>query len=96
MMKPTNAEVRVVRHGTWKYDAAVTAHVWVTRQAWDYYHEEAFDSDPPDLNGDGEAYYVLYGLSSRLEEASSRSRTLLSVDEAVSEATRLLGTIDWV
>ena len=57
-------------------------------QNWDYYWEEGYDPDPPDLNAVGQAYYVLY-------EERARSRTCHSLGEAVTLAEETVGPITW-
>lgn len=100
----TQREVTVVRHGTWLYDGQVERPVRILRQNWDYYYEEAYDLDPPDLNDEGHAYYVVYGAPQppapddprRHAKWVSRSRTCLTLEEAIELAERAVGSgIDW-
>ena len=83
-------EVFVVRTGTWLYDGAVPMAVEILQQNWDYYLEEDFDDEPPVLNDAGLAFYVVYG------GGTSRSRTCLSLQEAVELAAATVGdTLVW-
>lgn len=86
--------MHIVDSGKWRY-GDVVAFAWIVRQNWDFFHEEGFADEPPQLNEQGHAYYVLSGLSPDLEHHLSRSRTLLSEDEARREAERLLPGIEW-
>ena len=54
-------EVTVVKTGTWLYDGQVEKPVRILRQTWDYYHEDGYDEEPPDLNDEGFAFYAVYG-----------------------------------
>ena len=88
--------VQVLREGTWLYDGAVPCRVRVVGQDWDYYHEPGFDPEPPDLDAEGWAYYVMYGSPVEPDAFAGRSRTCLSLKEAVALAERTLdGPIRW-
>ncbi len=97
-------EVTVVKTGTWLYDDQVEKPVRILRQTWDYYHEEGYDEEPPDLNDEGFVFYAVYGESRRPEPGRedrepdwfSRSRTCLSLEEAVAVAEKAIGSaITW-
>ena len=97
-------DAKVVRVGTWLYDASVEKAVRIIRQNWDYYYEEGYSIDPPDLNADGYAFYAVYGAPwlpepgspSRPTDYFSRSRTCRSLDGFVEVAeTTIAGPITW-
>src|SRR3989337_1861006 len=88
-------EAQVIARGTWTYAENVQGHVWVIKQKSDFYHEEGFDPDPPDLNDEGNAFYVLYGLHADIHQLATRSKTCLSLDEAIKEAERVLARVNW-
>ncbi len=97
-------EVIVVKTGTWLYEGQVEKPVRILRQTWDYYHEDGYDDEPPDLNDEGFAFYAVYGESRRPEPGRedreldwfSRSRTCLSLEEAVAVAEKAIGSaITW-
>ncbi len=97
-------KAETVRVGTWLYDGAIETAVRIVRQNWDAYHEEGYSDGPPELNAEGDAYYVVYGAASPTEDGRGsaragpfpRSRTCLSLEEALAlaEAT-VTGPIDW-
>jgi hypothetical protein len=68
------------------HDQKIAMRVRILVQNWDYYFEEEFDPDPPSLSHEGLAYYVVYGEPSERGEYHSRSRTCLSIGEAMSVA----------
>jgi hypothetical protein len=78
------------------YDGIVPTPVRILQQNWDYYYEEDFDKEPPHLNADGLAFYVVYGAPSGSppDPATwwSRSRTCMSLDEAIQVAQEALGS----
>lgn len=74
---------RVLRRGRWLYDGTLEKPVEIVVQNWDYYFEDGYDAEGPDLNEHGEAYYVMF-------DGVSRSRTFLSLDEAVDHALDIL------
>lgn len=86
----------IVKRGTWQYDRSVAKPVYIIRQNWDSYYEERYDSDPPSLNEDGDAYYAVFDEPSAEGEFFSRSRTCLSLDEAIRLAHDTIKTgITW-
>ena len=96
--------VTVMKVGTWLYDGQVEMSLRILRQTWDYYHEPGYDPDPPDLDGEGHAYYAVYGAAIppapdspyRHDDWPSRSRSCLSLEEAVALAEATVGPgIDW-
>jgi hypothetical protein len=97
-------EAKVVRVGAWLYDGIVETSVRIVRQNWDCYHEEGFSDEPPDLNAEGHAFYAVFGAplppepGSQLQELRypSRSRSCLSLEEAVALAEATVGgSIAW-
>ena len=82
-------EVRVIKTGTWRYAGEVICDVRIIVQRWDYYYEEGFDQEPPDLNEAGEAYYVQFGPPTVRGAFTHRSRTCLSLEEAVKLAEEM-------
>ena len=97
-------EVTVVKTGTWLYDGQVEKPVRILRQTWDYYHEDGYDEEPPDLNDEGFAFYAVYGEPDAPEPGRddrgpdwfSRSPTCLSLAEAVAVAEKAIGSaIAW-
>ncbi len=97
-------ETRVVQVGTWLYDGSVEMSVRIVQQNWDYYYEQGFDDEPPELNADGYAFYAVYGTPSPpgpgspfpVTDYSSRSLTCLSLEEAIKLAeSTISGPITW-
>lgn len=84
----------IVRAGRWKREGGA-GYVWIIRQDWDYYHED-FYRDGPDLNGEGHAYYVLYGDGPDVGQHNSRSPTCLSESDAVLRAESALRQVEWL
>jgi hypothetical protein len=87
--------MEIVKRGTWRYDGKVTGFVWIVRQSWDYYYEDGFDLESPDLDESGTAHYVLSGFSPKMEDHQSRSKTCLSLEEAMSTAKETLPEVEW-
>ncbi len=88
-------EVETVRVGEWLYDGKVPMPVRIIVQNWDYYYEEGYDPEEPDLNASGLAFYVVYGEQSVNGGYRSRSRTCLSLVEAIALAEETVGRIAW-
>lgn len=97
-------ESKIIQVGTWLYDGTVEKSVRIIRQNWDYFYEEGYDDDPPDLNADGHAFYAVYGAPVPPEPGNpylgegytSRSRTCLSREEAIELAeASVVGPISW-
>ena len=87
---------KTVKSGVWLYDGVVETSVRIIEQNWDQYHEDGYTTDPPDLNEDGYAYYVVYGDTVLEGHYRHLSRTCLSLREAVELAEEtILGPIDW-
>jgi hypothetical protein len=85
---------RVVKQGTWLYDGTVPMPVWIIVQNWDFFYEEGFDEDPPDLNADGEVYYPVFRTGYYGYEPGSHS--CMSLDDAVEVAEKIIqGGIAW-
>ena len=88
----TQTKVETTKVGTWLYDETIPMPVLILAQNWDFYHEDAYDAEPPDLNAEGRAFYVVYGEPSA---SGYRSRTCLSLAEAVALAEETVGPIAW-
>lgn len=87
---------KIVKMGTWLYDDTVPTTVRIIVQNWDYNFEEGWDDDPPDLNENGEAFYAVYGEQHDNGSWQSRSRTCLSLEEAIALAEKTIqGPINW-
>lgn len=88
---------KVIKSGTWLYDGQVEKPILIIRQNWDYYHEEGYDPDPPDLNKAGEAYYLVYDGPDEQGRYHPQSKSCLSLEEAVrlAEGT-IMGDIRWL
>lgn len=81
--------VKVVKRGKWLYAGEVVCNLRIILQNWDYYHEEDFDPAPPSLNENSEAYYVQFGSTVERGAYGLRSRTCLSLEEAVRLAEEM-------
>ena len=79
----------VLKSGTWLYADEVICDVRIIVQDWDYYFEEGFDLHPPDLNENAQAYYVQFGSPVERNAFGQRSRTCLSLEEAVKLAQEM-------
>lgn len=87
---------QVIKSGTWLYDGQVEKAILIIRQNWDYYYEEGYDSDPPDLNEAGEAYYLAYDGPDEQGRYRPQSKTCLSPEEAIRLAEKtIVGGIRW-
>lgn len=84
----------VLQRGEIQLPSVGARHVWIVRQNWDFYHEEFYD-EGPDLDTEGHAYYVLAGPNANPDEHSWRSRTCLTMQDAVGLAVESLGAIVW-
>jgi hypothetical protein len=87
------AQYQIIKSGRWR-SGERAGFVWIIRQDWDYYYEEFYD-EPPDVNEEGFAFYVLFGTRDDIAECQSRSKTCLSEAEAVTEAEASFEAIDW-
>lgn len=87
-MLPSQRKYEIEKKGTWLYNSQ-TAKVSIVKQNWDSFFEEGYD-DTPELNESGEAYYVIWGEFQDIIYAN-RSRTCLSLDEALTLAS---GSLD--
>jgi len=86
----------VIRRGVWLYDGSVETPVFVIKQNWDYYFEDGYSDGKPDLNDDGEAYYLSYSAPQDGEFHRASSRTCLSENEAIRLAEETLtGGVRW-
>lgn len=76
----------IVKSGIWLYDNLVEKEIRIIEQNWDYYYEDDYSEDPPHLNKDGIAYYVVFDKPLADGSFSSRSETLYTVEEAIQHA----------
>ena len=82
----------IVKSGVWLYDDSIEYQVWIVRQNFEYYFEEAYD-DSERLNSDGEVFAVLHAKNGR---AISAPKECFSLEEAVAAAeTALPQGIRW-
>lgn len=85
----------IVKKGYWLYDNDIKKPISILKQNWDFYYEEGYENEPPDLNSDGEAYYVIFDNFSDLRYAN-RSQTCFSEKEAIALAeNKVTGKISW-
>lgn len=85
----------IVKTGLAFSDALGYVSVKILKQNWDFYYDEGYDDEAPDLNEQGIAYYVIYGAYDDISYAN-RSRTCLSESEAIQFAEQSLHTkINW-
>jgi len=79
------------------YDGQVEKPILIIKQNWDNYYEQGYDSDPPDLNEAGEAYYLVYDGPDEQGSYHPRSKTCLSLQEALRLAEEtIVGDIRWL
>lgn len=91
------ARTEVLREGTWMYDRSVQCRVRIVRRDWDYYYEEGFDTDTPDLSAERWAYYVEFEIPRASGTFGQPSKTCLSLAEAVALAeSTAAGGIRWL
>lgn len=84
----------IVKSGYWYYDNEVKKNIQICKQNWDFYFEEEYDDGTPDLNEEGEAFYVIYDDYEDIRYAN-RSRTCLSLNEAIKLAESTIEIIYW-
>ena len=88
---------KVIKSGTWLYDGQVEKFVLIIKQNWDYYYDEGYDTDPPDLNEAGDAYYLVYDSPDEQGSFYTQSKTCLSLQEAIRLAEEtIVGDICWL
>jgi len=86
--------VKIIEKGFWKRDDQFY-NLYIIEQNWDYFYEDRYDNEPPDLNENDLAYYIIYGDFIEVKNAN-RSRTCLSKDEAIDVAeSTILYKINW-
>ena len=87
---------KILKKGVWVYDKQQELPVYIIKQDWDFYYESGYDDDPPDLNHEGEAFYVIYGEISD-PKSCNRSATCLSLKEALLLASSKINSkINWL
>lgn len=85
---------KIIKQGYWSYNGK-KMDIYILIQNWDYFYEEGYDKEPPDLNEEGLAYYVIFGGFDELKK-SNRSSTCLSINEAITLAeAKIYSTICW-
>ena len=79
----------IVKRGYWFFEDRSLRTIQVIKQNWDFYYKEGSDGEPQ-LNEEGEAFYVLYDTD---EEGgyARRSRTCLSLEEVLQLAREEAG-----
>ena len=88
-------EYDIVKKGKWLYNSSVYKSIFIIKQNWDFFYEEGYDDDAPDLNENGEAFYVIMGAYHDIKYAN-RSQTCLSLEEAMKLAKdKILSNIEW-
>ncbi len=88
---------KVVKSGRWLYDGQVEKFVLIIKQNWDYYYDEGYDTDLPELNEAGDAYYLVYDEPNKQGRYHPQSRTCLSLQEAITLAEEtIVGDICWL
>lgn len=85
---------KIVKKGFWLYNNEIKKTIEIIQQNWDFYYEKEYDDELPDVNKDGEAFYVLFDEYSDIRYAN-RSQTRLSLIEAVELAESKVGNIEW-
>lgn len=86
--------VQVMKTASWLYDESAKMTVKIIKQNWDYYYEEGQTDSLPNLNEQGEAYYVILDNSAKANP--HRSRTCLSLSKAIQFAEEILqNRITW-
>lgn len=88
-------KVEIIKKGYWLYNNDVRKPIEICKQNWDFYYEEGYENEPPDLNELGEAYYVLFDDYTDIRYAN-RSHTCLSLNEAVELAENKADRITWI
>jgi hypothetical protein len=90
------ARTEVLRVGTWLYDGSVSCRVRIVRRDWDYYCENGYDTDPPDLGPDGWAYYVEFESPAAFGVFGQPSKTCFSQTDAIALAENSAPGIRWL
>lgn len=75
---------KIIKEGYWIYNERVVP-VYIIIQNWDFFYEEGYDEEPPDLNKEGIAYYIIFDKFETFKNAN-RSETCLSEKEVISLA----------
>lgn len=75
-------KTEIILKGFWWYDDLIKKPIEIIKQNWDFYFEEGYDEDKPDLNDKGEVYYVIWDDYYDIRYAN-RSQSFLSIDEAL-------------
>ena len=85
---------KILKKGYWIYNGK-KIELCILKQNWDYFYEEGYEEESPDINKNGHAFYVIFGNFQDLKNAN-RSRTCLSLEEAISLAkTKVSSSIYW-
>ncbi len=77
-------QVEIIRKGYY-INNSIKSSIFILKQNWDFFYEEGYDEEMPDLDENGFAYYVIYGDYTDLLYAN-RSTTCVSIREALELA----------
>jgi hypothetical protein len=75
-MEDRELKAEIVKSGTWVYGDSVIHEVWIVKQNFDFYYEEGFDSEPEQLNENGETYHVIFASAGRVRSVTTARHTL--------------------
>jgi hypothetical protein len=75
-MEDRELKAEIVKSGTWVYGDSVIHEVWIVKQNFDFYYEEGFDSEPEQLNENGETYHVIFATAGRARSVTTARQTL--------------------
>lgn len=82
----------IMKSGIWLYDNSVPTDVWIVKQNFEYWYEPDFSDELEKLNGDGEAFQVLFVRSGLITIGPSE----LSLAAATAAAEKVVTTpINW-
>lgn len=87
-------KTEIVKKGFWLYDNEIKKPIEIIKQNWVFYYEDGYDDELPDVNENGEAFYVLFDEYSDIRYAN-RSQTCFSLIEAVELAESKVRNIVW-
>jgi hypothetical protein len=82
----------IVKSGTWLYDGLVPTEVWIVKQNFEYYYEEAYSDEPEALNGDDGCFGIVYA---RKGAKIGRGPERMSLADAVSAAEKVTPGLVW-
>lgn len=88
-------KIEIIKKGHWLYNNEIPISIEIVKQNWDFYYEEGYENEPPDLNELGEAYYVIFDDYTDIRYAT-RSHTCLSLNEAIEYAESKIESVTWI